>query len=353
MKLKCHVMGMCNTISMMIGHVILPVAFALALPSAQLYAQDPSFSQFWASPLNMNPALTANINGDWRLISNFRNQWIGPTAPYVTSTISFDSKVFKDKLPDGQRFGAGAMFMYDKTMGGVLKSNYASGNVSYSIKIAEGYGSHFVGAGIGLTYGTKQMDWSKVSFGEQYNGRGFDQNLPTGEAALSAMKPYLSASMGLTYTYHTELSNFDLGVAGFHLNKPRQTFLEDDNQRLPIRYVVHANYESTLSDELVVTTNAAYQKQGTASYFSVGGGLGYILDAPTKTSLSGGLWYWSKNSVIPYVGFSYKQIQMGFSYDVLISKLKDSPGKRSTWEFSLIFRPFTDDSGIIYCPPWK
>src|SRR4030095_6911454 len=44
--------------------------------SFSLHAQDPSFSQFFSSPLNINPALTANINADWRLISNYRDQWL-------------------------------------------------------------------------------------------------------------------------------------------------------------------------------------------------------------------------------------------------------------------------------------
>ena len=47
----------------------------LLIPGAAL-AQDPSFSQFFSSPLNINPGLTANINSKWRMVSNFRNQWI-------------------------------------------------------------------------------------------------------------------------------------------------------------------------------------------------------------------------------------------------------------------------------------
>ena len=53
-------------------------------------AQDPSFSQFFSSPLNVNPALTGKINGDWRMIANFRDEWIGPASPYVTGTVSYD-----------------------------------------------------------------------------------------------------------------------------------------------------------------------------------------------------------------------------------------------------------------------
>ena len=34
-------------------------------------AQDPNFSQFFSSPLNVNPALTARINSDWRVHFKF------------------------------------------------------------------------------------------------------------------------------------------------------------------------------------------------------------------------------------------------------------------------------------------
>jgi hypothetical protein len=54
------------------------------------------------------------------------------------------------------------------------------------------------------------------------------------------MKSYVSASAGITYSAKTEKSNFDLGVAAFHLNKPKQTFLKDDNEFLAMRKVAHA-----------------------------------------------------------------------------------------------------------------
>ena len=65
--------------------------------AVQSNAQDPNFSQFFSSPLNINPALTGNINADWRAIANFRDQWIGPASPYVTGTLSYDKKLFSEK----------------------------------------------------------------------------------------------------------------------------------------------------------------------------------------------------------------------------------------------------------------
>src|SRR5688572_12600871 len=241
-------------------------------------AQDPSFSQFFSSPLNVNPALTANINADWRVITNLRDQWIGPASPYVTGTASFDTKVMQEKMPDGSGnnyLGLGTMLMFDRAMSGIVNSTYASLNLSYNIKLSEGYYTERIGVGFGAIFGDKNMDFSRVDFEEQFTGFGFNRNLPTGETALSNMKPYVSASAGLTYSAKTEKTNFDLGVAAFHLNKPRQTFLKDDNEFLAIRKVAHANFETFINERAVINTNAIYQYQKKASYFSVGGAFGY------------------------------------------------------------------------------
>jgi type IX secretion system PorP/SprF family membrane protein len=318
-------------------------------------AQDPSFSQFFASPLNINPALTAHINADWRAISNFRDQWLGPTSPYATGTASFDSKLFQKKYPgveEGNVAGAGLMFMYDKAMGGVVKSSYASANFSYRIKLIEGETKHSLGAGFGLIYGHRRIDFSRVDFEEQFTGFGFNTNLPTGETSLSNMKPYFSLSTGLLYSISTSKSSFDLGVAAFHVNKPKQTFLKDERQILAMRKVIHANFDTYISENIVFNINTIYQLQSSASYYSFGAALGYILPNNPDLMLNGGLWYWSKNAVIPYVGFAYKDYQLGISYDATTSKLNAASTKPNTYELSLIVRGRNKPSYVIPCP-WK
>src|SRR5215217_6762319 len=101
-----------------IRHSIVAILFFTGALS--VHAQDPAFSQFFSSPLNINPALTANINADWRFISNLRDQWIGPASPYVTGTASFDRKILQNKLPgvaENNIIGVGAMVMKDYAMG--------------------------------------------------------------------------------------------------------------------------------------------------------------------------------------------------------------------------------------------
>ncbi len=319
-------------------------------------AQDPSFSQFFSSPLNINPALTGNINGDWRVIANFRDEWIGPASPYVTGTASFDKKIMQKNIPnvsENNIMGIGGMMMYDNAMSGIVKSIYASFNLSYSIKLSESEEyAHRLALGFGATYGHRSIDYSRLDFEEQFTGNGFNTSLPTGETALSNMKGYVSANTGILYSYTTERSNLDLGVAAYHVNRPKQTFLKDQNQILAMRKVAHANFETFLNDRIVLNANAIYQSQTTTYYFSVGGALGYYLGDEAGTLLTGGLWYWSKNALIPYVGLSYKDYQFGLSYDITTSKLNQAARKPSTWELSLILRGRQKATGIIPCP-WK
>lgn len=328
---------------------------AFVVIAIQSKAQDPNFSQFFSSPLNINPSLTANINADWRAIANFRDQWISPASPYATGTISYDAKMFQKKFPgmeEGNIFGLGGMLMYDKAMGGVVKSTYASLNMSYRVKLSNGETKHRLGAGFGTIYGHRRIDFGGVDFEEQFTGYGFNTNLPTGESSLSSMKPYFSVSTGLLYSITSANSNFDIGVSVFHVNKPKQTFLQDENQYLPMRKVIHANFETFLSQSVVLSTNAIYQSQETAHYFSVGGALGYYLPQNEDFLLNAGLWYWSKNAIIPYIGLAYKDYQFGISYDVTISKLKEANNKPKTWELSLIVRGRNKPSYVIPCP-WK
>ena len=337
--------------------ICIAVTILSLIVTRSLNAQDPSFSQFFSSPLNINPALTANINADWRLISNLRDQWIGPASPYVTGTISYDSKIMQNKVPNVETenniMGVGGMLMFDYAMSGVVKSTYASLNLSYNIKIIEDdYHKQRIGLGFGAIYGRRHIDFSRVDFEEQFTGLGFNTNLPTGETALSNMKPYFSASAGIVYSYTTEKSNLDLGVAGFHLNKPRQTFLEDENQILAIRKVAHANFETFINERVVLNTNAIYQFQSEANYFSIGAALGYYIGDAAESLLTGGLWYWSKNALIPYISLAYKDFQFGVSYDITTSKLNQAARKPSTWELSLILRGIRKPSNVIPCP-WK
>ena len=78
-------------------------------------AQDPHYTQYFASPLTLNPALTGLTQCDLRLSANYRNQWSSVTSnPYTTAAISYDMSALKGKLDNGDAVGIGILGFYDE-----------------------------------------------------------------------------------------------------------------------------------------------------------------------------------------------------------------------------------------------
>ena len=94
------------------------------LANTTLLAQDPVFSQFYSSPLSVNPALAGNGDATWRIVGNRRSQWIGEgLEPLTTTSLSFDGKLFKQKDKETNYIGAGILFLQDRGLSGAYKSN--------------------------------------------------------------------------------------------------------------------------------------------------------------------------------------------------------------------------------------
>ena len=94
-------------------------------------AQDPHFSQFFSSPLTLNPALTGKFDGTLRVAGNYRNQWPAFNNVYTTSTLSVDFAILKKRLPDFDTWGVGILALTDQAGGGILKNNYIGLSTSY------------------------------------------------------------------------------------------------------------------------------------------------------------------------------------------------------------------------------
>ena len=109
-------------------------------------AQDPNFSQFFASPLTMNPAMTGKFDGVYRFAANYRNQWPTINNAYTTMTASFDMGIMKNRIPDFDQFGIGLMAYSDKAGDGALNSVYYGLSVAYHKALDEN-GYHQIGAG--------------------------------------------------------------------------------------------------------------------------------------------------------------------------------------------------------------
>src|ERR1700733_11643759 len=135
-------------------------------------AQDPPFSQFFSSPLTLNPALTGKFDGTLRVAGNYRNQWPAFNNVYTTSTLSVDFPIMQKHIPENDTWGLGILALTDKAGGGILTNNYISLSTSYHKALDEdGYSQ--IGIGFQGTYGQKKLDNSKLYFEDQLTPFGF------------------------------------------------------------------------------------------------------------------------------------------------------------------------------------
>ena len=121
------------------------------------------FSQFFASPLTLNPALTGKFNGALRVAGNYRNQW-----PQINNALYYIHHFCGWKYPckqdnPGDAWGVGMMTMTDRTANGILTSNYVAISTSYQKALDEN-GWNQIGIGFQGSYANKRLDGTKAEF---------------------------------------------------------------------------------------------------------------------------------------------------------------------------------------------
>src|SRR5258705_6955704 len=84
--------------------------------------QDPHFSQYFSSPLTLNPAMAGYFEGDSRVSTNFRQQWRSIGSPFITGTVSYDSKLLQSRIADNDILALGVLGLFDESLEGGFKS---------------------------------------------------------------------------------------------------------------------------------------------------------------------------------------------------------------------------------------
>lgn len=316
------------------------LASLLITAAVHVYAQDPHYTQYFATPCLINPAYTGVFNGDLRVSTNFRQQWMGVSSPVSSIIGSVDGKLFDDEVYHQNPFNIGIAFQSDKTLNGALSSDGLTGNAAYHIPIdREGYQS--LGIGLSGTYGKRNFNFSRMASANQFTSGGFNLSLPSGEIALENMRSFFSIGAGLLYTNNKpdEGSFFEIGVGAFHLNRPLQTILYEGISEIPMRVAAHTSLQRYVGADLLLEGRLLYQLQAGADYLLGGMTLTKLLQEDPLGSLIGlGCWYRSGDAVAPYLFAEFNSVRVGFTYDIQINNIRKPAAPVTTIEFSLQYR---------------
>ena len=293
------------------------VLFAISFAKNDLTGQDIHYSQFYNSPLNINPALTGIFNGDVRVIGSIRDQWRS-VVPYTTFSGNYDMKVYT-KNRDKGFFGVGAIFNYDQAGDGVYNISDLNLTGSYSFLLNP---NNVLTAGVLVGVASEGFDSDGLTWDKQWDGLAFDPNLSSNENFRDNLRfTYLETGVGLNYRFQKSArTNFNLGVGAWHLTTPSSEFTGDINSDLPIRIALNFTGIFKLVDafDLQLHANHNIQDQYTETVF---GGLGriHINQKPgSRYALDIGASYRMTGFIVPTIALHYNQFYVGASYDITL-----------------------------------
>lgn len=317
----------------------------------KIYAQDPHFSQFFASPLTLNPALTGKFSGSYRVTGNYRNQWPTINNAYVTTAFSADFHLLQQKIPNNDSWGFGMAGYNDKSANGAVSFNFASLSTAYHKGLDED-GYHQIGAGFQVSYANMMINTSMLNFEDQLTVNGFTGVTSESFAGATLSSKYLDINAGFIYNGSTsDKNNFYVGVSMYHINRPKQNF-NGGLYVLSPRTTIHAGGYFPVSPHATLHMSALHMSQGGANETMLGGAIQLIAnpDVEKPASIYAGSWLRLNDALIPYLGLEFNDFRIGVSYDLNTSGLKTASLNRGGIEISLIYIRRPSDQRPINCP---
>ncbi len=317
-------------------------------------AQDPHFSQFFSSPLTLNPAFTGKFDGNFRAAGNYRNQWPTINRAYQTGTVSLDFPIMRKKIDYRDTWGMGIIAYTDKSAAGAVGFNYVSLSTAFHKGLDEDGYKQF-GLGLQATYSNMNIFTADLKFEDQLTPLGFTgvTSETFGNSILKSS--YFDLNAGLLYTTSSsDKNNFYAGVSLYHINRPKQNFTTNSYYLLNPRATFHAGGYFPAGETSILHISALYSTQAKAHETLIGGAMQFVaVDAATSdnpVSFYAGSWIRLGDALIPYVGLEYSSFRFGLTYDINISDLKTASQSRGGVEISLIYIAKPAGTKGLPCP---
>lgn len=345
----------------------------LALVGASLFltstisGQDIHFSQFYMSPLNLNPAMTGVINCDQRAVVNYRNQWAGVIGAnaYNTYSASYDRKLAVGRE---DYFGVGGTLWSDVAGSTKFGTSQARLSFAFSKKLGgKRKVAHYLSVGADGGFTQRRVNTNDLRWPTQVTNGNFDPTVGTNEQIPNSDFLYADFSAGLLWFSNLgDRKSFYGGASIHHLNQANVSFL-GRQESLFSRLTVHAGGEYPLNRKVSVKPDFVFMSQGPHKEFNGGASLRFKMGSAGQSFNSQdlgqffqiGAWFRAGNSVqgtlhsdaiILVSRFEFDKYGIGFSYDYNVSQLSAAAAGNGSFELSLTYLICGSSSRGVYCP---
>ncbi|PZX58094.1 PorP/SprF family type IX secretion system membrane protein [Algoriphagus chordae] len=287
-------------------------------------AQDIQYSQFYAAPLYLNPAMTG-ASEMTRFGVNYRNQWPSLDQSFRAYSAYADHYIFSAN--------SGVGLIVNRSEQSMANLSMTEIGATYSYRMRLGSKS-FLRVGGQVSYMTRDSYFGDMVFGSQINGQTGDIEDYSGEKLGDDIShQFMDYSFGMMYNN----DNIWFGFAAHHLTQPTISFLEDLDSKLPLKLSAQGGIRFDLSGgsavqylhktentrELTLAFN--YKNQGGFQQLDIGAqvnlqplvlGLWYRGIPVTKAELT------NHESIIGVLGVSLGNgLDVGYSHDFTLSSL--------------------------------
>jgi type IX secretion system PorP/SprF family membrane protein len=301
-------------------------------------AQDVHFSQYYFSPLSLNPANTGNYKGDFRFFGNYRSQWRDINDAYETYSAGGDFNIY----PGNVNLSGGLMVLNDQS----------AINLGVT-KIMPSMAWHFKAAGYRFHVGVQpsavinSFNFYANSFPDQFNMTtgGFDKKLPNSEVNNRQNFTYFDLNSGFVVSRRFNKIEPEIGYALFHMNEPKQSFFNNSKNFLHMRHATNVALSYYVNEKVIIKAYTLYGVTRSVSDWVSGINYEYILARTpfySNSVFAGFMWRSGINrnsdAGIVTAGLNYKNWTLGFSYDITFSPLKTSVNSKGAYEIAFIVR---------------
>ena len=303
-----------------------------SLTLSEAIAQDAHLSQYNATPIMLNPAMTGIYDdGDMRISTNYRTQWGALSSNFTTTALAFD-------MHHGSRWGMGGYVLNNDLAGLLNVFNFVlSGSYEITDPLQDKY-QITTGLQAGIIY--KRANRNDLIFDSQYNDGNFDADLESGETLERYNMVLPEVNFGLAYQHKDKTWDVKpyAGFSLFHLTLAKESFTGVSNNRLPMRWVGNIGAKYKVNEGLILDPSVLYMRQREAQEINFGMIANYRINE-TAYYLLGGLHYRMRDALIIHAGMRHKRNVYRVSYDINTSSLNDFSNKRGGIELSIIYTP--------------
>lgn len=288
------------------------VVLVLILQTCFVKGQDMHFTQFYSSPLYLNPAF-AGSDVCSRVSLTYRNQWPGIYTTYKSYLLSIDHFFQRSNI------GAGLLVANDIAGSGGLRTTLINPMVAYQAKLNT---KLVMRLAVQPGVGQRSINFNNLVFGDQI-AYGTTVEQPT------QTKTFFDLGAGALF-YTTKYWG---GLSVYHINRPDESIMGIEGATLPVKYTLHGGAKFILNEDEKDETKTKsispvlhYRGQKKFDQLDIGAYYSHSI-------VSFGIWYRglpikhykpgyrNDDAIALILGLKTKRLNIGYSFDITISKL--------------------------------